>query len=244
MLILPQRQTVLVAKQASAVDVLSGGRLRLGVGVGWNDVEYESLNENFNNRGARADEQIEVMRKLWTEPALTFKGRWHTITDAGIKPLPVQRPIPVWVGGSSEAALRRAGRLGDGWFPQRPPDEQARTMVETIRQHARDAGRAPEVDRPGAGAEHRARARGRVGRLRRGLAAARRHAHLHSYHGRGVFIVAGAYRRIAARESGDRRQHTVEKRPVSWHKPATSYSMAEQRSTHDEDWDIGRRTTA
>lgn len=143
-LILPQRQTVLVAKQASAVDVLSGGRLRLGVGVGWNAVEYESLNEDFHNRGARCDEQIALMRALWTEPAITFKGRWHTVTDAGIKPLPVQRPIPVWVGGGSEAALRRAGRLGDGWFPQRPPDEQARTMVETLRLHASAAGRPPD----------------------------------------------------------------------------------------------------
>jgi len=143
-LVLPQRQTVLVAKQAAAVDVLSNGRLRLGVGVGWNAVEYEALNEDFHNRGARCDEQIALMRGLWTEPAITFKGRWHTVNDAGIKPLPVQRPIPVWVGGGSEAALRRAGRLGDGWFPQRPPDEQARTMVETLRQHASAAGRAPE----------------------------------------------------------------------------------------------------
>jgi probable F420-dependent oxidoreductase len=143
-LVLPQRQTVLAAKQAAAVDVLSGGRLRLGVGVGWNAVEYEALNEDFHNRGARCDEQIALMRALWTEPAITFKGRWHTVSDAGIKPLPVQRPIPVWVGGGSEAALRRAGRLGDGWFPQRPPDEQARAMLESLRQHADAAGRAPE----------------------------------------------------------------------------------------------------
>jgi probable F420-dependent oxidoreductase len=143
-LVLPQRQTVLVAKQAAAVDVLSGGRLRLGVGVGWNAVEYEALNEDFHNRGARCDEQIALMRALWTEPAITFKGRWHTVSDAGIKPLPVQRPIPIWVGGVSEAALRRAGRLGDGWFPQRSPDEQARAMIESLRQHASAAGRSPE----------------------------------------------------------------------------------------------------
>jgi probable F420-dependent oxidoreductase len=143
-LVLPQRQTALVAKQAAAVDVLSGGRLRLGVGVGWNMVEYEALNEDFHNRGARCDEQIELMRALWTAPAITFKGRWHTVTDAGIKPLPVQRPIPVWVGGTSEAALRRAGRLGEGWFPQRAPDEQGRAMVESLRRHASAAGRAPE----------------------------------------------------------------------------------------------------
>jgi probable F420-dependent oxidoreductase len=143
-LVLPQRQTVLAAKQAAAVDVLSGGRLRLGVGVGWNEVEYEALSEDFHNRGARCDEQIALMRALWTEPAVTFKGRWHTVSDAGIKPLPVQRPIPLWVGGVSEAALRRAGRLGDGWFPQRPPDEQARAMIESLRQHALAAGRAFE----------------------------------------------------------------------------------------------------
>jgi probable F420-dependent oxidoreductase len=144
-LVLPQRQTVLVAKQAAAVDVLSGGRLRLGVGVGWNAVEYEALNEDFHNRGARCDEQIALMRALWTEPAITFKGRWHTVSDAGIKPLPVQRPIPIWVGGGSEAALRRAGRLGDGWFPQRPPDEQSRAMLESLRRHAGAAGRDPET---------------------------------------------------------------------------------------------------
>lgn len=143
-LVLPQRQTALAAKQAAAVDVLSGGRLRLGVGVGWNAVEYEALNEDFHNRGARCDEQIALMRALWTEPAITFNGRWHTVNDAGIKPLPVQRPIPVWVGGTSEAALQRAGRLGDGWFPQRGPDEQGRAMVESLRRHASAAGRAPE----------------------------------------------------------------------------------------------------
>lgn len=143
-LVLPQRQTALAAKQAAAVDVLSGGRLRLGVGVGWNAVEYEALNEDFHNRGARCDEQIALMRALWTAPAITFNGRWHTVNDAGIKPLPVQRPIPVWVGGTSEAALQRAGRLGDGWFPQRGPDEQGRAMVESLRRHASAAGRAPE----------------------------------------------------------------------------------------------------
>src|SRR5215211_2683125 len=111
-LILPQRQTALVAKQAAEVDVLSGGRLRLGVGVGWNAVEYEGLNENFLNRGARSEEQIAVMRALWSDTAITFKGRWHTIDDAGINPLPVQRPIPVWIGGMAESALRRAGQLG------------------------------------------------------------------------------------------------------------------------------------
>ena len=141
-LILPQRQTVLVAKQAAEVDVLSGGRMRLGVGVGWNAVEYEGLNENFNNRGARSEEQIKVLRALWTEPVVTFKGRWHTIEAAGIKPLPVQRPIPIWIGGSVEATLERVARLGDGWFPQMPPNDRAKEMIDLLHRHVEAAGRS------------------------------------------------------------------------------------------------------
>jgi probable F420-dependent oxidoreductase len=110
-LILPQRQTTLVAKQAAEVDVLSGGRLRLGIGVGWNPVEFEALGENIHDRGKRVEEQLEVMRLLWTRELVTYEGRWHRVPDAGIKPLPVQRPIPVWMGGESEAVLRRAARL-------------------------------------------------------------------------------------------------------------------------------------
>lgn len=141
-IILPQRQTALVAKQAAALDVLSGGRLRLGVGIGWNEVEYQALGENFGNRGARMEEQIAVLRALWTEPVVTFHGRWHTIEAAGINPLPV-RPIPLWVGGSADAALDRAGRVADGWFPQRAPDDQARAMIERFRAAAAAAGRDP-----------------------------------------------------------------------------------------------------
>ena len=142
-LVLPQRQTALVAKQAAEVDVLSGGRMRLGVGVGWNDVEYEALGETFTNRGRRADEQIEVLRALWAEPTVTYSGKWHRIDNAGINPRPVRRDIPVWVGGNSEAALRRAGRLGDGWLPQRGPDDVARGLVERLGEYAREAGRDP-----------------------------------------------------------------------------------------------------
>ncbi len=142
-IILPQRQTVLVAKQAAQVDVLSGGRLRFGIGIGWNPVEYEALGENFKNRGVRSEEQVEVLRKLWTQELVTFTGRWHTITDAGLNPLPVQRPIPIWFGGSDERALRRLARLGDGWFPLLGPDERCRAMIETIRKYAREAGRDP-----------------------------------------------------------------------------------------------------
>ena len=144
-IILPQRQTALVAKQAAEIDVLSGGRLRLGVGIGWNAVEYEALGENFRNRGARSEEQIEVLRLLWTQEVVDFKGRWHTITAAGIKPLPVRRPIPLWIGGMAEPVLRRIGRLGDGWFPQRPPDDEARAMIERLHGYAREAGRSPEA---------------------------------------------------------------------------------------------------
>src|SRR5215472_4455384 len=141
-IILPQRQTALVAKQAAEVDVLSSGRLRLGIGVGWNPVEYQALGEDFATRGARSEEQIAVLRALWTQPTVTFKGRWHQIEDAGIKPLPVQRPIPIWIGGGAEATLRRAGRIGDGWFPQMAPDERAGAMVERLRLYTREAGRA------------------------------------------------------------------------------------------------------
>ena len=124
-IILPQRQTALVAKQAAEVDVLSGGRLRLGVGIGWNDVEYEALGENFHNRGRRSEEQVELLRELWTKEAVTFEGRWHRVTAAGINPLPVQRPIPLWFGsGPTDAALQRIARLGDGWFPQFRPDDE------------------------------------------------------------------------------------------------------------------------
>ena len=140
-LILPQRQTALVAKQAAEVDVLSGGRLRLGIGVGWNPVEYEALNEDFHTRGARMDEQIALLRALWRETAITFDGRWHHIHDAGINPLPARRAIPIWMGGHSDAALKRTARLGDGWMPQRLPDDESRAQVERLRTYTREAGR-------------------------------------------------------------------------------------------------------
>jgi probable F420-dependent oxidoreductase len=142
-IILPQRQTVLVAKQAAALDLLSGGRLRFGIGIGWNPVEYEALGEDFSNRGRRSEEQIELLRKLWTQELVTFDGRWHKVTDAGINPLPVQRPVPIWFGGGDERALRRLARLGDGWFPLLPPDENCKAAIEKIRSYAKDAGRDP-----------------------------------------------------------------------------------------------------
>lgn len=142
-IILPQRQTALVAKQAAEVDVLTGGKLRLGVGTGWNEVEYEALNENFRNRGRRLDEQIAVLRALWTEPIVTFDGAYHRITAAGLNPMPVQRPIPIWLGGGTDdRVLARIGRLGDGWLPLARPDAALAAAIARIGEHAVAAGRS------------------------------------------------------------------------------------------------------
>jgi probable F420-dependent oxidoreductase len=142
-IVLPQRQAALVAKQAAEVDVLSGGRLRLGVGIGWNAVEYEALGEDFSTRGARIEEQIEVMRLLWTEEVVSFEGEYHRIDEAGINPMPVQRPIPVWMGARADVGLRRTARMSDGWFPLGPLDERMREAVERLRGYVEEAGRDP-----------------------------------------------------------------------------------------------------
>ncbi len=149
-IILPQRQTALVAKQAAEVDVLSQGRVRFGIGVGWNAVEYEALGQDFANRGARYDEQIEVLRALWTQETVDFHGAWHDITHAGINPLPVQRPIPIWLGVGStltrrpaDRVLRRIGRLADGWCPHMNADANGEEPIARIHQFAREAGRDP-----------------------------------------------------------------------------------------------------
>ena len=141
-LILPQRQTALVAKQAAEVDVLSGGRLRLGIGVGWNPVEYEALGLSFNDRGVRSEEQIALLRELWAAPLVTFEGRWERVDNAGIKPRPAAGRIPVWLGGGSDRTLRRVARIGDGWLPQMDAAAGAEP-VERLRGYARDAGRDP-----------------------------------------------------------------------------------------------------
>jgi probable F420-dependent oxidoreductase len=143
-LVLSQRQTALVAKQAAEIDILTGGRFRLGVGLGWNFVEFDALGMNFHDRGGRAEEQIQVLRRLWTEPIVDFEGRWHRIPRAGINPLPVQRPIPIWIGGSAEAAIRRAARLADGFFPQRPLEGGWPATMERFRQWVEDAGRSTD----------------------------------------------------------------------------------------------------
>jgi probable F420-dependent oxidoreductase len=160
-IILPQRQTALVAKQAAEVDLLTVGRFRLGIGLGWNEVEYEALGQDFATRGRRIEEQVDLLRRLWTEPSVTFDGRFDRVTGAGLAPLPVQRPIPVWFGGQSDPAYRRIGRLADGWFPQVPPGpklDEARGVVERA---AAEAGRDPAA----LGLEGRASWRGDPGQL-------------------------------------------------------------------------------
>jgi probable F420-dependent oxidoreductase len=141
--ILPQRQTVLVAKQAAEVDLLTRGRFRLGVGLGWNEVEYEALGRNFADRGARLTEQVALLRRLWTESSVTFTGDHEHVTGAGIAPLPVQRPIPVWIGAGADVALRRAGTIADGWFPMDQPGPALARSVEIVHGAAVQAGRDP-----------------------------------------------------------------------------------------------------
>jgi probable F420-dependent oxidoreductase len=141
--ILPQRQTALVAKQAATLDVLSRGRVRFGAGIGWNHVEYEALGMNWRDRASRVEEQIEVLRLLWTQELVDYTGRWHRIDRAGIKPLPVQRPIPIWMGADAEVAVQRVARLADGWFSHLAPSDEGRAALERFRGYVRDAGRDP-----------------------------------------------------------------------------------------------------
>ncbi|HVA05595.1 MAG TPA: LLM class F420-dependent oxidoreductase [Acidimicrobiales bacterium] len=142
-LIGPQRQTALLAKQAAEVDLLSGGQFRLGLGIGWNHVEYEALGYSFRDRASFMEEQIGVLRRLWTEKSVTVDSRFHRISAAGLCPLPVQRPIPIWIGAWAPAALRRVGRLADGWFPQVRPGGGLEEALETIAEGAREVGRDP-----------------------------------------------------------------------------------------------------
>ena len=140
-IILPQRQTALVAKQAACIDVISRGRLRLGIGTGWNAVEYDALNEDFSNRGLRSEEQIDVLRKLWADETVTFSGKWHQIEDAGINPLPESRSIPVWLGGMAPQVVERVGRIADGWFPFFNPN--LGEQLKEVRRSAELVGRDP-----------------------------------------------------------------------------------------------------
>jgi probable F420-dependent oxidoreductase len=150
-LILPQRQTALVAKQAATLDVLSGGRLRLGVGIGWNEVEYIVQNEEFSNRHKRLEEQVQLLRKLWTSPLVTYEGNWHSIPDAGINPLPVQQPIPIWFGGHVDVVLKRVAKIGDGWLPNDISMDETRVCIEKLNGYIAESGR----DRTAIGIEPR-----------------------------------------------------------------------------------------
>jgi probable F420-dependent oxidoreductase len=142
-LISPQRQTGLIAKQAAEADILCGGRLRLGIGVGWNHVEYEALGADWKTRGARQAEQVEVLRRLWCEDLVSFDGRFHDLREVSIVPPPVQRPIPIWFGGSSDAAVQRAARLGDGWMPIMTPDAEGEQKLAALRELVKSFGRDP-----------------------------------------------------------------------------------------------------
>lgn len=141
-LILPQRETALVAKQAAELDVLSNGRFRLGIGNGWNKVEYISQNQNFHTRGKRIEEQVDVLRQLWQNDLITYQGQWHHIPDAGLNPLPVQQPIPIWFGGHADAVLQRIGRLGDGWFPNYKTAESAQPSLDKLDTYLAENGRS------------------------------------------------------------------------------------------------------
>jgi probable F420-dependent oxidoreductase len=153
-MILSQRQTALVAKQAACLDVLSEGRLRLGIGTGWNEVEYQALGVPFGDRGRRLEDQVAVLRALWTQASVTRTSEFHTIEDAGLCPLPVQRPIPLWFGGGSDrprfgnqpardGVIRRIARLADGWIPQWQPNKRGQELLDRMRTFARDYGRDP-----------------------------------------------------------------------------------------------------
>ncbi len=141
-IILPQRQTALVAKQAAEIDILSGGRLILGVGTGWNHVEYASLGKDFRTRGRRQEEQIGLLRRLWTEPLVDFDGEFDRIQGAGLNPL-LERPIPIWLGGWTDVVFDRIGRVGDGWLSVQSARATFGESVGKIQAAARAAGREP-----------------------------------------------------------------------------------------------------
>lgn len=146
-LVLPQRQPTLVAKQLSTLDTLSGGRVRLGIGVGWQESEYEALGENFRTRGARMDEAIRLLRAYWTDAEVSFQSAHYPTVAMAMEPKPPQGGrLPIWIGGSSEAAYRRVGRLGEGWLASRVTDAaSARLAIEAIHRHAEAARRDPDA---------------------------------------------------------------------------------------------------
>lgn len=142
-LIAPQRPTALIAKQAAEVDLLSGGRLRLGCGIGWNQVEYDALGQEFRGRGDRLAEQVRVLRRLWTEEQISDAVGDEIIVSAGLRPRPLQQPIPIWIGGIAPAALERVGAIADGWFPMSWPGAGFEEQRSAVRSAAEAAGRDP-----------------------------------------------------------------------------------------------------
>ncbi|CAA9238978.1 MAG: hypothetical protein AVDCRST_MAG77-1420 [uncultured Chloroflexi bacterium] len=142
--VLPQRETVLVAKQAAETDILSRGRLTLGIGVGWNAVEFGALGAEFGDRGRRVEEQVAVLRQLWSSALVTFDGRWHHLDRVGINPLP-GRVILIWMGSASlDVSLRRIARLADGWIPLGQDGEQLTPALARLRHYLAEAGRGPD----------------------------------------------------------------------------------------------------
>ena len=184
-IISPQRQTALLAKQAAEVDILAEGRFRLGLGVGWNAVEYEALGQGFTTRGQREEEQVGLLRRLWTERAVTHEGRFDRVSGAGLAPLPVQRPIPIWLGGQSTVAYRRIGRLADGWFPQVPPGPRARRGQGSHRHSRNRSGPGPLGTGHGGQGQLRGRRCRGPGRASPTVAGRRGHPHVGQHDGVG-----------------------------------------------------------
>ncbi|MEV7937227.1 LLM class F420-dependent oxidoreductase [Kitasatospora sp. NPDC088264] len=140
-LVCPQRQTALVAKQAAQADILSGGRLRLGIGVGWNPVEYEAMGADFRTRGRRIEEQVSLLRALWTRQIVDFEGDFDRVVGVGLEPRPLQQPIPIWMGGWSDIVLDRIGRMADGWYHGGEFKPDVPQKIEAIATAAERAGR-------------------------------------------------------------------------------------------------------
>ena len=202
--ILPQRQTALVAKQAAEIDVLTGGKLRLGVGIGWNWVEYEGLGLSFKNRARRFEEQIGLLRRYWQEPIFTHKGQYEQVTAAGINPLPIQRPIPIWIGGSAEPALKRAAEVADGFFPQRPLEGGWPATLAQMKAWREAAGQDLVQLRHRGPDQRRHRHPGRVAPDLRGVEGSRRHPHHRQHDERRPPGPGGAHRADPRGQGGPR----------------------------------------
>jgi len=138
----PQRQTALLAKQSAELDIISGGRLDLGLSIGWSKPEFDAMGANFAGRASKLEEQVELLRKLWTEDSVDHKSDTEQFEAVDIKPLPIQRPIPIWLGGLSVAAMERAARIGDGWVAMSKLDDKIEACAAYFQQHAKSIGRS------------------------------------------------------------------------------------------------------